>query len=213
MNIYMKLQKCRVELHNKKLKKTGYNKYSDYNYYELSDFMPAINELMLENNLCSFLQFNKDLATLTIVNSENPEENIVFTSPMSNATLKACHEVQNLGAVETYIRRYLYINAFEVVEVDAIDKGQKQQENKKKPEEEPKDLRKEIGSMLLKMKNNDKELAKCLLMELTTWTNSEGKIIRGYTSLDKISEKSLKPTYGKIKEKYAEYLKENKIGA
>ena len=46
---------------------------------------------------------------------------IQFTSPMSNASLKGCHEVQNLGAVETYIKRYLYQNCFEIVEADALD--------------------------------------------------------------------------------------------
>lgn len=207
MNIYMKLQKCRVTLQERNLKKSGYNKYSDYNYYELADFMPTINQLMLENNMCSFLQFTSELATLTIINSENPEETIIFTSPMSSATLKACHEVQNLGAVETYIRRYLYINAFEIVESDAIDKGQKQEEKKKPNNTEPqKDLRKEIGKMLLEMKANDKELAKCLLTEVTTWTNSEGKTIIGYSSLDKISEKALGTVYGKVKNKYNEFL-------
>jgi hypothetical protein len=29
--------------------------------------------------------------------------------------------VQNLGAVQTYLRRYLWTNAFEIVEHDAID--------------------------------------------------------------------------------------------
>ena len=40
---------------------------------------------------------------------------------MSEAQLKGCHPVQNLGAVETYIKRYLYQNCFEIVENDALD--------------------------------------------------------------------------------------------
>jgi hypothetical protein len=40
---------------------------------------------------------------------------------MSSANLKGCHEVQNLGAVETYIKRYLYQNCFEIVEGDVLD--------------------------------------------------------------------------------------------
>ena len=40
---------------------------------------------------------------------------------MSEASLKGCHQVQNLGAVETYIKRYLYQNCFEIVEADALD--------------------------------------------------------------------------------------------
>ena len=40
---------------------------------------------------------------------------------MGEADLKGCHSVQNLGAVQTYTRRYLYITAFEIVEHDALD--------------------------------------------------------------------------------------------
>jgi hypothetical protein len=40
---------------------------------------------------------------------------------MSSAALKGCHDVQNLGAVQTYLRRYLWTNAFEIVEHDALD--------------------------------------------------------------------------------------------
>jgi hypothetical protein len=40
---------------------------------------------------------------------------------MSTAALKGCHEVQNLGAVQTYLRRYLWVAALEIVEHDALD--------------------------------------------------------------------------------------------
>ena len=44
-----------------------------------------------------------------------------ITSPMGSAALKGCHEVQNIGAVETYQRRYLWVTAMEIVEHDALD--------------------------------------------------------------------------------------------
>ena len=43
---------------------------------------------------------------------------------MSTAELKGCHPVQNLGAVQTYLRRYLWTAAFEIVEGDALDATQ-----------------------------------------------------------------------------------------
>jgi hypothetical protein len=58
---------------------------------------------------------------LQIVNTDKPEEKIIITSPMSSAALKGCHEVQNLGAVQTYLRRYLWVAALEIVEHDALD--------------------------------------------------------------------------------------------
>ena len=110
MKVYSSLQKCRVELQKKNLKKSGHNKFAGYTYYELADVLPTINQLMVENNLCSFVNFNNEIATLTIVSIED-NSTITFTSPMSSASLKGCHDVQNLGAVQTYIRRYLYTNA------------------------------------------------------------------------------------------------------
>lgn len=121
MNIYEKLQKCRVELQNKGLSKTGNNKFANYTYFELSDFLPTINQMCLDHKLMTQTSFTNELATLKIINAEAPEEVIEFTSPMASAQLKGCHDIQNLGAVETYQRRYLLVTAFEIVENDALD--------------------------------------------------------------------------------------------
>jgi hypothetical protein len=59
---------------------------------------------------------------MTIVDLDNVADTIVITSPMGSAALKGCHEVQNIGAVETYQRRYLWVAALEIVEHDALDK-------------------------------------------------------------------------------------------
>lgn len=115
------MQKARCEFQEKPLKKSGWNSFSNFAFFELKDVQPTINALLEKYNMCSLMSFGNDLATLTIINSENPEEKMVFTSPMSTAKLKACHEVQNLGAVETYIRRYLWFAAFEIVESDGLD--------------------------------------------------------------------------------------------
>lgn len=120
-NIYSKMQKARCEFQEKPLKKSGHNKFAGYHYFELGDFLPTINALLEKYNLCSHMDFGKEVATLTIINSENPEEKLEFKSPMSEATLKGCHAVQNLGAVQTYLRRYLWVNAFEIVESDGLD--------------------------------------------------------------------------------------------
>ena len=60
-------------------------------------------------------------ATLTVYNTEKPEDYVLFTAPMASAELKGCHPVQNLGASISYLRRYLYVNALEIVEHDALD--------------------------------------------------------------------------------------------
>lgn len=120
MNVFKKLQKCRAELKKIEIKESGENKFAGYQYMELGDFLPHIVDLCDEHGLCTVVSFG-DVATLTVVNSDKPEETIIFTSPMSTAELKGCHAIQNLGAVETYLRRYLYVNAFDIVEHDALD--------------------------------------------------------------------------------------------
>jgi hypothetical protein len=61
-----------------------------------------------------------DVAVLTITDMDDGTY-IHINSPMSSAALKGCHEVQNLGAVQTYLRRYLWVTAMEIVEHDALD--------------------------------------------------------------------------------------------
>ncbi len=121
MNIYEKLQFARVDLQEANIRKSGQNRHVGYDYFELADFMPKINNLMLEYKMIGVVSFTADLATLRIINAEKPDEIIEFNSPMATAQLKGCHDVQNLGAVQTYLRRYLYVNAFEIVEQDVLD--------------------------------------------------------------------------------------------
>jgi hypothetical protein len=46
---------------------------------------------------------------------------IIIHSPMGSANLKGCHEIQNIGACETYSTRYLWTAALCIVEHDALD--------------------------------------------------------------------------------------------
>lgn len=124
MNIYEKLQAMRVALQGMNIKKSGENKFAGYKYYELGDFLPPINQLMKEHGVCSVVTYGAESAILTLHNIEKPEETITFFSPMAEAVLKGAHPIQNLGAVETYQRRYLYMTAFEIVEADALDATQ-----------------------------------------------------------------------------------------
>ncbi len=124
-NIYQKLQKCRVELQNLKLKKSGHNSYSKYEYFELNDFMPSVNLLFEKHCLFSnFSIFDKE-AKLTIYDTaaENLAEmnTITFTSPVEELDLKGCNKIQALGGIHTYLKRYLYMNALEIVENDMFD--------------------------------------------------------------------------------------------
>lgn len=121
MNVYTKLNHARERFHSRQLKKSGHNKFANYYYFELGDFVIPALEIFKDVGLTSVISFTKDYADMRIVNTDKPEESITITSPMSTAALKGCHEVQNLGAVQTYLRRYLWVAALEIVEHDALD--------------------------------------------------------------------------------------------
>jgi len=121
MNVYTKLNHARERFHSRQLKKSGHNKFANYYYFELGDFVIPALEIFKDVGLTSVISFTKDYADMRIVNTDKPEESITITSPMSTAALKGCHDVQNLGAVQTYLRRYLWVAALEIVEHDALD--------------------------------------------------------------------------------------------
>lgn len=127
--MYAKLQKCRVELQNMELKKSGHNKFAGYRYFELGDFLPAVNTLFDIYGLAYSLQFDREMANMFIVDVNNGNS-IKFTCPMEQAILKGCMPVQNLGASITYITRYLLVMALAISEHDAVDASEPTKEKK-----------------------------------------------------------------------------------
>ena len=132
MGVHKKLMDARIFLQQAPLKKSGHNKFAGYSYFELGDFLPTINQIFAKVGLCGVVSFDKELATLTITDTEDNTE-IKLTSPMADANLKGCHPIQNLGAVETYTRRYLWVSAMEIVEHDALDSSPPVKEEKQAP--------------------------------------------------------------------------------
>jgi hypothetical protein len=118
--VHKKLMNARMALQSMQLKKSGHNKFAGYQYFELGDFLPQINEIFHSQGLCGVISYTKDYADLTITDVDDGTC-IVVTSPMVEANLKGAHAIQNLGAVETYQRRYLWMTAMEIVEHDALD--------------------------------------------------------------------------------------------
>ena len=120
MSVHKKLMQARIELQGTQLKKSGLNKFAGYSYFELGDFLPTIQAIFNRIGLCGVISYDKEYATLTITDVEDGTV-VVITSPMAEASLKGTHPIQNLGAVETYSRRYLWMTAMEIVEHDVLD--------------------------------------------------------------------------------------------
>lgn len=113
-------------------KKTGHNDEKNYDFFQLEDIVPSKNDIFYSLKLLDLITFDKEKAYLQLTDMES-EESITFTSPMPN-NLKSIqpNEIQAIGSIETYQRRYLYITALDVIEADPVDtfnKKEKQADN------------------------------------------------------------------------------------
>lgn len=120
-NLYHKIQELKIKLLKSNPKKSGKNSFAGFSYYELADFLPTIENLCMELNLCTKVSFTNELATLEIINADDPKQRETYTSPMREIIMKGTNEIQALGGVETYQRRYLYMAAFDITENDMFD--------------------------------------------------------------------------------------------
>lgn len=123
MNVFGKLAEARAKFKTAKVQKSGENKFQGYKYFELADILNAVTDINREVGLCTVETMTADSATLAVVNADDPADRAEFSVPMAKAELKGCHPVQNLGAAITYVRRYLYQNAYSVAEPDQLNSG------------------------------------------------------------------------------------------
>lgn len=126
MSVYRKLQATRLELVNSGIKKTGHNSYGGWNYYELGDFIPTVHKLFDAVGLCGVVTFG-ETATLTIYDTEFTDQKIEFSTPIVYAEAAKGQPIQMLGSTHTYLRRYLWLLAMELVEADAVDSAPQQE--------------------------------------------------------------------------------------
>ncbi len=124
----------RVELQNSKIKKSGKNTYAGFDYYELADFLPKLNELMLKESVNDIFKIENEEATLTLIKASESQVYkmpfVLFETPINTKydsktgevrQVKSMQDIQYLGALNTYYKRYLYLNAFGITDGEVID--------------------------------------------------------------------------------------------
>jgi len=138
MTIYEKLSKAKMTVHSQKINKSGYNKFLTFYYYTLDDIMPPILKACETFKILSLIDFEGETATLTLVDIDKPDDVIVFRTPTSLEAVKGGSKIQGIGAMQTYIRRYLYINAFDITQTEEVDlNGNPQDKPRETPQSKP----------------------------------------------------------------------------
>lgn len=125
MEIYKKLNKVKEDLRKAQIKPSGKNKFAGYTYLELQDFLPIVQDSLQRNLLFSRIALTEKEMTLYIHDIADTEKTIVeYSVPLERAEMRGLHPVQNLGATITYLKRYLYMLAFDISEHDALDSSE-----------------------------------------------------------------------------------------
>ncbi len=127
-NVWMRINAVKKGLRNTKLSKTGRNKFSNYDYMELNDFENVLEDLCDKEGINTTFFWYPDKAVLKITNVENPTDFVEVCSPVVDCGIKGASPIQNLGGMQTYIRRYLFTSTFGIAEHDIIE--QQSNENK-----------------------------------------------------------------------------------
>lgn len=134
LNVYQRLAQARARFLDTPVKKSGVNRFAEFKYFELEDIVPPTTAIFNDLGLLFFVSFEEGSAVGTLVNTDNPEETIVFKSPLVDLTVidsktgeaktpAGMNSVQALGGSETYQRRYLYMAVLDIVEADSFDAG------------------------------------------------------------------------------------------
>lgn len=121
MNVYGKLLEARKRFLDAGIKKTGVNRYAEYKYFTLDEIIPVKQEIFRDMGLADVISFGNEVATLTIFNVDNPEESIDFMSQLAADESMIKNPIQKVGAIQTYVRRYLYLLALDIIESDGIE--------------------------------------------------------------------------------------------
>jgi hypothetical protein len=130
IGLHHRMSQIKMELSKCKIPKSGHNKFSNFYYHELTDFMPFINELNVKHGVNAYPKFLKQegICVLTLVNSDDKEDFYDVVIPYIDAEMlskgggaSVVDAIQRLGSTITYNRRYLYQSAYDIVESDGVD--------------------------------------------------------------------------------------------
>jgi len=119
MNLYKKVANLRSGVVGANLKKSGFNSFTKFNYFELSDFMNYVIKLESELGLLSKFEVKGSVAVLTVYDTET-DQSLTFEAPFEKST-NITDTVQAIGAGITYLKRYLYLNYLNLTEADTLD--------------------------------------------------------------------------------------------
>jgi hypothetical protein len=232
MNIKLLKKIAQIKMFVQKNKR---NEFANFNFRNLDDILFVLKSELEKNNLYLYFDtvtYSEERLFMTLNIADLDDENSEIVRIPGQIKIdwgKAkMDDSQRLLSAKTFLKKSMIEDIFLLSSddpdqdnnLDNIPKKAEKNANKdmgtdkdndKKDEEKKetndKALRLRIGKMLIEMEG-DKEKALLKLTEITTF-EVDGKIVKGVDSLDRLKENRLKTTYGKIKQLYELWKKNN----
>jgi len=127
LSVYGKLLKAREMFLASGVSKSGLNMHAEFKYFELEDIVPTATRIFSELGCIFITSFPENKAVGTFINLDDVSQTITVEFEKRSIAEPAkfrMNEVQGLGAEITYMRRYLYMLLFDIVETDGFDSGE-----------------------------------------------------------------------------------------
>lgn len=128
MNIYQKLTNMQNDLLEVNIPKSGKNKFGGFDYYELDDLLPPILLLCKQYECTLFFNFPFDIdancykGVLNLISWNDKGDKIMVEVPFPELEkLPKMNWAQSSGTYQTYMKRYLILHTFDIVEDEVID--------------------------------------------------------------------------------------------
>ena len=165
--------------------KTGFNEYSKYTYITPEDLFTPLKPLLLKYRLRMLYNVRRtrdgrNEAVLRIEDFDTDVGRLIYTMNVGDITLKGANEVQSMGGLRTYCKRYLVMDAFDVVEnsddLDSKDTTTDDKKNKKEVKKDPTNEAKAELQTICREKIKEDEGNRETIMEILKKFESAGQI-------------------------------------
>lgn len=122
MNILEKLTNIQNDLLEISIPKSGHNQFGHFDYYTLNDLLPPILKLCKNYGCTLYFDFPPEKGQLYLINWKDKEDRICVEVPFAQLEkLPKMNWAQSSGTYQTYMKRYLILHTFDIIEEEVID--------------------------------------------------------------------------------------------
>jgi len=124
LSIYEKLAKIKSEILETGIGKSGINSHAEFDYFELFDIIPIVDSICSKYRALYLATFPEGKAVGRLIDLDDPIHEITIEFSSTNIAEPGkfrMNEVQALGASLTYMRRYLYLVMFDIIDKEKYD--------------------------------------------------------------------------------------------